>query len=223
MSFGEPNNPYGPPSQQPPAPQQPPAGPGYGYPQQGPPPGAPQQGYGVPQAPPPYPQQQYGQQPYPQYPGDPQFQGGYPAGPLTMPGITRAARILLGVIALAHAVIAGSYLWVLSRWDQEMREAGVTGDPDAEQFADLGKGVVIFFLGLATVFTILGVVLLLQYAKGGNSVRVCSIVYGSFAIITGIFMIAAWGLGLIVIAVAVLLIVFSAKRATADWFRRPRY
>ncbi|MFH8804438.1 hypothetical protein ACH4F6_33515 [Streptomyces sp. NPDC017936] len=212
MSFGEPHNPYGPP------PQQPPAGPPYGYPQQGPPPGAPPQGYGTPPAPP------YPQQGYPQYPGgDPQYPGGHPGGPLTMPGITRAAQILLGVLALAHAIIAGSYVWVLSRWDEEMLEAGVTGDADAERYADLGKGVVVFFLGLATVFTLLGVALLLQYAKGGNGVRVCSIVYASFAIVTGIFMLAAWGLGLVIIAVAVLVIVFCAKRATADWFRRPRY
>jgi hypothetical protein len=73
------------------------------------------------------------------------------------------------------------------------------------------------------VFAILGLVLLLQYAKGGNGVRVCSIVYGSFAIVTGIFMLAAWGLGVILIAVSILLIVFSAKRATKEWFLRPRY
>jgi uncharacterized RDD family membrane protein YckC len=57
MSFGDPNNPYGPPQGQ----QQP-----YGYPQQ------PQQGYGYPQAPGVPPQQGYG---YPQAPG------GYPGYP----------------------------------------------------------------------------------------------------------------------------------------------
>jgi uncharacterized RDD family membrane protein YckC len=66
MSFGDPNNPYGPPQGQ----QQP-----YGYPQQ------PQQGYGYPQAPGVPPQQGYG---YPQapggYPGYPQ-QPGYGAQP----------------------------------------------------------------------------------------------------------------------------------------------
>ncbi|MFF3845136.1 proline-rich domain-containing protein [Streptomyces sp. NPDC002328] len=220
MSFGEPNNPYGPPQQQPPsAPQpqpQPPAGPGYGYPQQGPPP----QGYGVPQAPP------YPQQGYPQYPGgaDPHYQGGgYHGGPQTMPGITRAARIMLGLVVLAHVIVAGSYFWVLSRWDEEMADAGISGDANAEQFADIGKGVVVFFACLAIVFAVLGLVLLLQYAKGGNGVRVCSIVYGSFAIVTGIFMLTAYGLGLLLMAVAIMLIVFSAKRPTAEWFRRPRH
>ncbi len=51
----------------------------------------------------------------------------------------------------------------------------------------------------------------------------CAIVYGSFAIVTGIFMIAAWGLGIVLMVVSILLIVFSAKRVTAEWFRRPRY
>ncbi|GAB2723093.1 hypothetical protein [Streptomyces bullii] len=198
MSFGDPNNPYGQP------PQQQPGGPGYGYPQT--PPGAPQQGYGYPAAPP--VQQPYG--------------GGYAPAPAQMPGITRAAQIMLGVIVVAHVIIAGVYAYTLTQWDKTMADAGLT-DSETQQFADLGKGVVVFFLGLAAVFAILGLVLLLQYGKGGNGVRVCSIVYGSFAIVTGIFMIAAWGLGLVIIAVAIMLIVFAAKRPSAEWFKRPRY
>ncbi|MEV0176682.1 hypothetical protein AB0I00_36930 [Streptomyces sp. NPDC050803] len=202
MSFGDPNNPYGPPPQ-----QQPPA-PGYGYPQQAPP-GVPPQGYGAYPAAPPLQQPGY---------------GGYPpAGPFQMPGITRAAQIMLGIVVLAHAVIAGLYGYTLTVWDETMAEAGITGDSQAQEFADLGKGIVVFFLGLAAVFALLGLALVVQYAKGGNGVRVCSIVYGSFAIITGIFMIAAWGIGLIIIVVAILLIVFAAKRASAEWFKRPRY
>ncbi|MFF3936163.1 proline-rich domain-containing protein [Streptomyces phaeofaciens] len=211
MSFGEPNNPYGPPQ---PAPQQPPA-PGYGYPGQ-----PPQQGYGAPQAP------GYGQQPYPQYPGDPGFQGGYPGGPVgpfAMPSLARAAQIMLGIVVFAHVIVAGGYAYVLSVWDKEMDKAGVSGNADAEKVADLGKGVIVFLVGLAAVFAILGLILLLQWTKGGNGVRVCAIVYGSFAIVTGIFMIAAWGLGIVLMVVSILLIVFSAKRVTAEWFRRPRY
>ncbi|MFF9202519.1 hypothetical protein ACF1AE_11965 [Streptomyces sp. NPDC014986] len=196
MSFGDPNNPYGQP------PQQPPAGPGYGYPQQ---PGAPQQGYGYPAAPP--VSQPYG--------------GGY--APARMPGITRAAQVLLAVIAAAHVVIAAVYGKALADWDTTMLEAGITGDTEAERYADLGKGVVVFFLGLAAVFAILGLVLLLQYANGGNGVRVCSIVYASFAIVSGIFSIPLYLLGLLIIVVAILTIVFASKRASAEWFRRPRY
>ncbi|GGV48987.1 hypothetical protein [Streptomyces griseoflavus] len=196
MSFGDPNNPYGQP------PQQPPAGPGYGYPQQ---PGAPQQGYGYPAAPP--VSQPYG--------------GGY--APTQMPGITRAAQILLAVIAVAHVIIAAVYAVALAEWDELVDEAGISGDVNAEEFADLGKGVIVFFVGLASVFAILGLVLLLQYAKGGNGVRVCSIVYASFAIVSGIFALGMYGLGLVIWVVSILVIVFAAKRASAEWFRRPRY
>ncbi|MEU9640691.1 hypothetical protein [Streptomyces sp. NPDC048188] len=194
MSFGDPNNPYG----QPQGGQQP----NWGYPQQ--PQGQP--GYGYPQAPP-------VQQPY----------GGYGPGPTEMPGITRAAQIMLAVIAAAHLIVAAVYAYNLSQWDEVMLEAGVTGDSEAERFADLGKGIVVFFLALAAVYAILGLVLVLQYAKGGNAVRVCSIVYGSLAIVTGIFTLAVYGLGLLIMIVSILLIVFAAKRATAEWFRRPRY
>ncbi|MFE8011301.1 hypothetical protein [Streptomyces antibioticus] len=200
MSFGDPNNPYGQPPQQP-------GPPGYGYPGQPPQQGygAPQQGYGYPAAPP--VSQPYG--------------GGYV--PTQIPSITRAAQILLGVIALAHVIISGVYIKALSEWDKTMLEAGVTGDAEAERYADLGKGVVVFFIGLAAVFAVLGVVLLLQYANGRNGVRVCSIVYGSFAIVSGIFSLGMYGLGLLVMILAVLVIVFAAKRASADWFKRPRY
>ncbi|MCX4478875.1 hypothetical protein OOK44_20885 [Streptomyces cellulosae] len=197
MSFGDPNNPYGQP------PQQPPAGPGYGYPQQ---PGQPAQpGYGYPSAPP---------------VGQP-YGGGYV--PTQMPGITRAAQILVGVIALAHVIIAAVYGVALAKWDESMREAGITGDAEVERYADLGKGVIVFFAGLAAVFAILGLVLLLQYAKGGPSVRVCSIVYASFAIVSGLFALAIYLLGLVLWVVSILVIVFCAKRASAEWFRRPRY
>ncbi|MEU9735778.1 hypothetical protein [Streptomyces sp. NPDC048002] len=200
MSFGEPNSPYGPP------PHQQPQAPGYGYPNQAPP-GMPPQGYGA-------------------YPSAPPMQQGYgypPAGPAQMPGITRAAQIMLGIIVLAHAVIAGLYVYTLSVWDETIAEAGLSSDSQAQELADLGKGIIVFLLGLAAVFALLGLALVFQYAKGGNGVRVCSIVYGSFAIITGIFMIAAWGIGLLIIAVAILLIVFAAKRTTAEWFNRPRF
>ncbi|EHN76246.1 hypothetical protein ACIP29_03745 [Streptomyces coelicoflavus] len=68
MSFGDPNNPYGPPQ----GGQQP----NYGYPQQQPQQGQP--GYGYPQAPP--VQQPYG------------------AAPTTMPGTVNTARVLLWIM-----------------------------------------------------------------------------------------------------------------------------
>ncbi|MGW6748264.1 hypothetical protein ACWGD3_07875, partial [Streptomyces sp. NPDC055006] len=98
MSFGDPNNPYGPPQGQQPgyppqAPQAPQGQPGYGYPQ-GQPPQQPQQpGYGYPQGQPAYP--------------------GFPGGnvmPVEMPGLMKTARVLLFILAgfqLLFGIIAG--------------------------------------------------------------------------------------------------------------------
>ncbi|WP_405999027.1 hypothetical protein [Streptomyces sp. NBC_00829] len=171
-----------------------------GYPQQQP---QGQPGYGYPQAP---PVQPYGS-------------GGFVPGPTEMPGITKAARIFLYVIAVCQVIVAGIYGYTLSQFDAAADDAGLSGS-DAQTFANFGKGVIGFFLVLALVFAVLGLVLALKYGNGANGVRVCSIVYGAFAIISGIFTIPV---GLITLIVAILLVVFASKSATAEWFRRPRH
>ncbi|MET7616451.1 hypothetical protein [Streptomyces sp. NPDC005408] len=192
MSFGDPNNPYG---------QQQGGQPGYGYPQGQPQPQG-QPGYGYPQAPPAAP---YG--------------GGYAGGPTEMPGITKAARIFLYVIVVCQVIVSGIYAYTLSKFDDATDNSGLSSS-DAQTFANLGKGVIGFFMVLALVFAALGLVLALKYASGENGVRVCSIVYGAFAIISGIFTIPV---GIITFIVAILLVVFASKSATAEWFRRPRH
>ncbi|WP_267242976.1 hypothetical protein [Streptomyces sp. PR69] len=159
-----------------------------------------QPGYGYPQAP-------------PIQPGY-----GYPAGPTEMPGITKAARIFLYVIFACQLVVAAMYAYYLSQFDKVADES--FSGTEAEAFADLGKGVIGFFMVLALVFAALGLALALKYTNGGNSVRVCSIVYGAFAVISGIFTIPV---GLITLVVAILLIIFASKSASAEWFKRPRH
>ncbi|MEV4744008.1 hypothetical protein [Streptomyces sp. NPDC049555] len=198
MSFGQPNNPYGPPPQQPPAP-------GYGYPQQAPPP------YGA----------------YPQAPG------GYPMpqGPVAMPGLTKAANVLMYVIAAIHVVVAGFFAYAANRIGDAVRDAGTNGTVttargdtvDVDTIADVSKGVISFFVALAAIFAIIGFILAARYGKGRNGVRVGSIVYASFGIISGIFTLGVYGLGLITFVGSILVIVFAAKRTSAEWFQRPRY
>ncbi|GAA2930264.1 hypothetical protein GCM10020221_27560 [Streptomyces thioluteus] len=175
--------------------QPPQAGPGYGYPQQG-------------------------GQPYGAYPQ----QGGYnamPPVPAEMPGLTKAARVFMWIIAVAHIGIAAVYGVAMAAFDDAVKKND--SDQDLEKFADFGKGVIAFFVVLAAVFAVVGIILALRYASGGNGVRVGSIVYASFGIVSGIFNIGAWGLGLVVFILAILTIVFCAKRASAEWFQRPRY
>ncbi|MBZ4320848.1 hypothetical protein [Streptomyces huiliensis] len=194
MSFGQQNNPYGQPPQA-----------GYGYPQQ---PGMPYAAY--PQG------------------GDP-YAGMAPV-PAEMPGITKAARIFLWVIAAVHVAVAGLMVaGYAAVKDEEGKHTGETvttrnGDTvDAETAFGLARGLLAFLGGLAAVFAIIGIILAIRYAKGRNGVRVGSIVYASFAIISGIFTIGAWGLGLVTLVLAILTIVFCAKRASAQWFQRPRF
>ena len=137
--------------------------------------------YGQPPAAP-YPQQapQPGQ-PYAPYPQQAGYPGG-PAVPMVMPGLTKAARIMMHVIASIHLLITL----------------------------------------LALVFAVIGFVLAARYGKGGKGVRIGSIVYASFGIVSGFFNITTWGLGLVVLVLSILVIVFCAKRASAEWFQRPR-
>ncbi|GHA66702.1 hypothetical protein ACIQRS_06880 [Streptomyces termitum] len=89
MSFGDPNNPYGPPQGQ---------QPGYGQPQ------GQQPGYGYPAAPP--------VSPYGAYPGGPAPYG----APMPMPGTVKAARVMLWIMGILQilvgiiAAFAGSML-----------------------------------------------------------------------------------------------------------------
>ncbi|GAA0419316.1 hypothetical protein [Streptomyces luteireticuli] len=169
------------------------------------------QGYG-------YPQQ--GGQPYAAYPQ----QGGYngmPPVPAEMPGLTKAARVFMWVIAVCHIGIAAIYGVAISAVDDAVNKS--EHSEDVQKFADFGKGIIGFFVILAAVFAVIGIILALRFAAGGNGVRVGSIVYASFGIISGIFNIGAWGLGLVVFILAILTIVFCAKRPTAEWFQRPRY
>ncbi len=196
MSFGDQNNPYG-------APQQP--APGYGYPQQAP-------------------------QPYGAYPQAP---GGYPMaqGPLVMPGITKAARVLMYVIAVIHVALAGLFVYMVAKVSEakDTIEPGRTvtdangNQVDLDKALDIGKGAISFFAFLALAFAVVGIILAIRYGKGRNGVRVGSIVYASFAIISGIFTFPLLGLGLLTLILAILVIVFAAKQASAQWFQRPRY
>ncbi|MGI5339598.1 proline-rich domain-containing protein [Streptomyces sp. CA-181903] len=196
MSFGQQNNPYGPPPQA-----------GYAYPQQAP-----------------YPGQPYA--PFPQ-------QGGYhgmPPVPAEMPGITKAARIFMWVITTVHVIVSGlmiaAYVAIKDESGKHTGETVTTrnGDTvDAETAFGLARGFVAFLAILAAVFAVIGIILAIRYAKGGNGVRVGSIVYASFAIISGLFTAPAYGLGLLTLVMAILTIVFCAKRASAEWFQRPRY
>ncbi|MFI6642209.1 hypothetical protein [Streptomyces sp. NPDC050504] len=190
MSFGDPNNPYG----QPPQGQQP----SYGYPQQ---PQPQQPGYGYPQAPPIDP---YG------------MGGGFPGGPVTMPGGVKAARVMIWVIS-GLQIIAALLMFALASQVDKLDD---DGSEDVQAILDLGKGGITFVGVLSLVFAGLGIALALKFAKGGNATRTCAIVYGSFIVLFAVFQLP---LGIVSLVLGILIIVFCAKRDGGAWFNRPRH
>ncbi|GAB2987746.1 hypothetical protein GCM10023080_061690 [Streptomyces pseudoechinosporeus] len=210
MSFGDPNNPYGPPQgQQPGYPPQQPQGqqPGYGYPQapQG------QPGYGYPQAPP--VQQQY---------------GGYPGGPMQMPGSVKSARVMLFVLGGLQA-LGGVLMMVASAWFADAFEDSVSSDAsvsaeDADTIANVGTGVMIVLGVIVLAFAFWAIFTGMKFSTGRGGVRVSAIVYGS--VVTLFSVISLFGanvFALVSLVLGILIIVFCANKNGGAWFNRPRY
>ncbi|MGW1727161.1 hypothetical protein ACWCQK_30100 [Streptomyces sp. NPDC002306] len=207
MSFGDPNNPYGQP------PQQPPAAPGYGYPQQ--PPGVPpQQGYGYPQ------------QGYPGYPG-------VNALPQTMPGLMMTARVLLYIVAAVQILIGiFSIFGAATLNDASNSGEDAFGD---NGFSDIGHAsagiifvVAVLFLALAGLSITLGV----KFARGGQGIRITTMIYGILGALFGVLILigAADAGSSAALVWALLWIGFGGIMAAAmiapsgsAWFNRPRY
>ncbi|MCZ4511616.1 hypothetical protein ACWIID_07030 [Streptomyces phaeochromogenes] len=212
MSFGDPNNPYGPPQgQQPGYPPQPPQG-QPGYPPQG------QPGYGYPQGAPPQ-QPGYG---YPQQPAYP----GYPGGnhmTMEMPGLMKTARVLLFIMAglqILFGIIAGIAVGAV----QDVSNGVGSGD-DTDTLAGLGFVLAAFLVGLGALSIFLGV----KFKNGGSGIRVTTIVYASLMILGGLVntVQGAGGSGtfggLISLAIAGIILASMVNSAASAWFNRPRY
>ncbi|MFF3711455.1 hypothetical protein OG418_31055 [Streptomyces phaeochromogenes] len=212
MSFGDPNNPYGPPQgQQPGYPPQPPQG-QPGYPPQG------QPGYGYPQGAPPQ-QPGYG---YPQQPAYP----GYPGGnhmPMEMPGLMKTARVLLFILAglqILFGIIAGIAVGAV----QDVSNGVGSGD-DTDTLAGLGFLAAAVLVGLGALSIFLGV----KFKNGGSGIRVTTIVYASLMILGGLLntVQGAGGSGtfggLISLAIAGIILASMVNGAASAWFNRPRY
>jgi len=212
MSFGDPNNPYGPPQgQQPGYPPQPPQG-QPGYPPQG------QPGYGYPQGAPPQ-QPGYG---YPQQPGYP----GYPGGnhmTIEMPGLMKTARVLLFILAgfqILFGIIAGIAVGAA----QDVSNGIGSGD-STDTLAGLGFVLAAFLVGIGALSIFLGV----KFKNGGSGIRVTTIVYASLMILGGLVNTVQGGGGsgtfggIISLAIAGIILAAMVNSAASAWFNRPRY
>ncbi|MEU6482928.1 hypothetical protein [Streptomyces sp. NPDC046887] len=213
MSFGDPNNPYG---QQQGQPQQP----GYGYPQGGQPP---QPGYG-------YPQQGQPQQPaqpgygYPAAPPAPAAAPGYgyPGVPASMPGLVTTARVLLFIVGGLQIIAAIVFAFVVAAAQDISSEVGA-GDATSG-LAGLGFILVLILVAFALWAIILGA----KMGKGGNGVRITTIVYASLFLVLSLL---NFGNGtassvvsaLIGLAIGGIILAAMLTKDGAAWFNRPRY
>ncbi|MDX2675631.1 hypothetical protein [Streptomyces soliscabiei] len=205
MSFGDPNNPYGPP-------QGPPQGPPPGYPPQGPPPGQP--GYGYPTAP--QGQPGYG---YPQAPPVPH---GYGYGvPQEMPGLVKTARVLLFILA-GFQILVGVFVGVVGGLLQDTSNGFGSGD-DTGTATGVLVAVGLFVMALGALSIFLGV----KFKSGRGGIRVTTIVYSSLMILGSLVNIVngAGGSGTFggIISLAFGGIILSAMISGGAWFSRPRY
>ncbi|MFJ8626858.1 hypothetical protein ACIRD3_29020 [Kitasatospora sp. NPDC093550] len=189
---------------------QPPAAPGYGYPQQAPPPAP---GYGYPQAAPAY--------------------GYAPAVPQSMPGLVTTARVLLFIVGGVQTILAIIYLVIgAAAKDATNTIKHTTSDNPFTAMGDAAASVIIIIAVLFGLFAALSITLGAKFGKGGNSVRVTTIVYGSLGALVGLLILlgaisAGTAVGLVMaflwLAISIIWITAMCVRDGVNWFNRPRY
>ncbi|WEH15732.1 hypothetical protein [Streptomyces sp. VNUA24] len=181
MSFGDPNNPYGQPQQQPPAP-------GYGYPQQTPPQ---QPGYGYPTAPP-----------------VSQGYGGYPNAPETMPSSVNAARIMLWVIVGLQVV--GVLLYAIAAIAVSAASDSAEDPALAEALGNIPTGQMVAIAIFAAAWLGYAIMMAVKFKSGGNGVRVATLVFGIITAILGVFPFVLIGLVHVVLGILIAVFVGNA-------------
>jgi hypothetical protein len=182
MSFGDPNNPYGQPQQQPPAQ-------GYGYPQQTPPQ---QPGYGYPTAPP-----------------VSQGYGGYPNAPETMPSTVNAARIMLWVIVGLQVI--GVLLYAIGAIGVSAASDSTEDPALAEALGNIPVGQMVAIAVFAAAWLVYAIMLAVKFKSGGNGVRVAALVFGIITAILGIFPFLLIGLVHLVLGILIAVFVGNAN------------
>lgn len=197
MSFGDPNNPYGPPQGQ---------QPGYGYPSQ------PQQpGYGYPAAPP-VQQPGYG---YPAVPA--QMPGGVKAARVFL-------YILGGFQALGGLLMVVASSWFADRIRDVVSSDGTVSSTDADKAASIGVGVMIVLGVIVLGFAFWAIFTGTKFANGGGGARVSAIVYASVVTLLSVLSLLSGNIfALVSLVLCILIIVFCANKGGSYWFNRPRY
>ncbi|WP_171114297.1 MULTISPECIES: hypothetical protein [Streptomyces] len=194
MSFGDPNNPYGPPQGQ----QQ-----GYGYPQQQP------QTPGYPAAP---PAQPYGYQPAPV------VMPGSVKAARVMLYVLGGFQVLGGVLMMVASA------WFADLFEDEISSDPSISAEDADTVASVGAGVMIGLGVVVLAFAVWAILTAVKFKTGGTGVRVSAIIYASLVTLFSVIsLLTANVFALISLVLGILIIVFCANKNGSHWFNRPRY
>ncbi|MFD8706396.1 hypothetical protein ACFV1W_27955 [Kitasatospora sp. NPDC059648] len=188
---------------------QPPA-PGYGYPQQAPPPAP---GYGYPQ------------------PVAPAY-GYAPAVPQVMPGLVMTTRVLLFIIGGVQVILAAFCLIAAAVANDAVNKTSTSSDDFISSIGHAAMGILLVIGVVWALAATLSITLGAKFGKGGNGVRITTIVYASIASLFGLLDLIG-GIntkitvnvivGLIWIAICVIWITAMCVRDGVNWFNRPRY
>lgn len=196
MSFGDPNNPYGPPQGQQP-----------GYGNQQPPQGQP--GYGYPAAPP--------VQPYGHAPG-PVVMPGTVKAARVMLFVLGACQVIGGVLMIAASSWFADYI------EDEVNSDPNISAQDAEAVTNIGTGLMIGLGVIFLAFAFWAIFTGVKFATGRGGARVSAIVYGSVVTLASVInLLGANVFALISLILGILIIVFCANKNGSHWFNRPQY
>ncbi|MFC7818766.1 MULTISPECIES: hypothetical protein [unclassified Streptomyces] len=196
MSFGDPNNPYGPPQGQQP-----------GYGSQQPPQGQP--GYGYPAAP---PVQSYGHAP------GPVVMPGTVKAARVMLFVLGACQVIGGVLMIAASSWFADYI------EDEVNSDPNISAQDAEAVTNIGTGLMIGLGVIFLAFAFWAIFTGVKFATGRGGARVSAIVYGSVVTLASVInLLGANVFALISLILGILIIVFCANKNGSHWFNRPQY
>ncbi|WP_432191983.1 hypothetical protein [Streptomyces sp. bgisy027] len=158
--------------------------------------------------------------------------------PQSMPGLLVTARVFLFIISAVQILAGLGWLYVAAIANDVSDAADDLSSSSDDPFSAIGEGgdiaagvlvlIALIALGLAALSITLGV----KFSKGGQGIRITTVVYGALGTIVGlIFLFIGLDSGLATAVIFPLLwVVFGGiitaapvVRSGTAWFNRPRY
>jgi hypothetical protein len=138
-----------------------------------------------------------------------------------MPGGVKAARVMLFVIGGLQ--VLGAILFAITALavSAAQNDETLRNDVQFEDLAEFSPGALWAATVAVLAWGVFAIVLGTKIGKGGNGVRVTTMVFAIITAIAGIYPFIVVGLAHTVLAI--LIAVFVGKSDGAAWFNRPKY